>query len=258
MFRRGVCIALCLGSVAACSNEQKSLTPAQFYNEYAQRLCTDISPACLAPVSDCEVASVAYWRTRAAEAAAANRIFVPSNAEECLAKVSATFDPVRQGTVVKKADFQGEDAACSQVFRGTSTANQVCAVDVDCLGTSICDKGRCGTAKPVAANAGCANIGEYCPQGSYCGDSGGVLFCTAKVGLGAACSDAIPCVETLRCAGGICGPTLGTGEDCASDGDCSTDFCEPFAHKCAIDVRFANGSAACLAMGIPGATVSLP
>jgi hypothetical protein len=212
----------------------------------------------LVPVSDCEAASVTYWRARAAEAASANRIFVPGNAEKCLAKISSTFDPVKQGTVVKAADFQAEEGACSQVFRGTSTANQACAVEVDCLGVLICDKGRCGTGKAVGANAGCANIGEYCPAGYYCGDAGGVPFCTAKVSLGVACSDAVPCVESLRCSGGTCAATLGTGEVCASDQDCGSGFCEPFALRCATDVRFANGSAACLAMGIPGANAAVP
>jgi hypothetical protein len=42
---------------------------------------------------------------------------------------------------------------------------------------------------------------------------------------------------------------LGIGADCTVDQDCSSGFCEPYALKCAQDVRFANGSAACTAMG---------
>ena len=70
----------------------------------------------------------------------------------------------------------------------------------------------------------------------------------AKVGAMADCT-AAPCIETLRCAGGVCVARLDLVEACATDGDCSSGFCEPYARVCAQDIRFAPNSDACQAVG---------
>jgi len=66
--------------------------------------------------------------------------------------------------------------------------------------------------------------------------------------LAAAC-DSAPCLESLRCAGGICVSQFDIGEACTAGQECSTGFCEPYAHLCADYVGFAIHSAACQAMG---------
>lgn len=178
------------------------------------------------------------------------RDFIPSNGEACLAKVAEVYGKLNQGTVALSAvAIASMDDACANVYRGTITTNGPCAVDVDCFDGMICDKGKCGSARIVAAGQGCANIGELCPQGTYCGpDANNVLACLGKGRLGAPCSDAVPCQENLRCAAGACAVQLDVGVDCSVDQDCATGFCEPYAQKCAVDIRFANGSAACTAM----------
>ena len=137
---------------------------------------------------------------------------------------------------------------CSIVYRGKAARNQACAIDSDCTDGFTCDKAHCGIATQVGPGAGCANVGETCPVGYYCGDSTGIHSCEAKAMAKTACDDSTPCLESLRCAGGLCVDALPTGEICGMDQDCSTHFCEPYAGKCATDLRFANGSAACVAM----------
>jgi hypothetical protein len=147
--------------------------------------------------------------------------------------------------------MQAMDQACGDVYRGTVMANGPCTSDTDCFTGLICDKGYCGTTKMVAAGAQCNNIGETCPPGSFCSNATRIWLCTSKVSLGGACDDANPCLENLRCAAGSCVGQLDIGEVCTMDQDCSTGLCEPYAGLCAQDVRFANHSAACVAMGGP-------
>ena len=156
-----------------------------------------------------------------------------------------------EGQLVVLASSERQIQVCSDVYRGVVAANGPCLADADCVSGLICDKGYCGTATMVAQGAGCANIGDTCPQGFTCNNTTGPWICAVKAGLGGACSDTQPCLETFRCAAGACSVQLGIGADCAVDQDCSSNFCEPYAAMCATDVRFANGSAACTAMAGP-------
>jgi hypothetical protein len=146
--------------------------------------------------------------------------------------------------------------ACNDVYRGTIAANAPCpsGATADCMDGLVCDKGFCGLARPVA-QGGCANSGEYCQTDYYCSNASGAYFCTSKGGLGAVCGDSLPCLETLRCSAGICTTQLEIGDVCSVDQDCNpagtnsvdkAGFCDPFAFKCAQDLRFK--SEACNAM----------
>jgi hypothetical protein len=213
-------------------------------------------PACLVTAPTCTAVQVAEC-TGIAQINTGpdfHRDFQPANAEVCLNKVSSTYGKLKQGSVALSAtDIQAKDQACGDVYRGTVLANGPCKADADCLDGLICDvaKGFCGTSKLVAQGAGCANIGETCPPGSFCNAITGVWLCLSKASLGGACNDANPCLENLRCAAGTCVVQLGIGEQCTVDQDCSTGFCEPYAGLCAQDLRFAVHSSACVAMGGP-------
>jgi hypothetical protein len=61
------------------------------------------------------------------------------------------------------------------------------------------------------------------------------------------CNVGVPCLEDLRCVGGICTDRLAIGFDCQGDGDCASGFCEPFVLKCGTALRFAPETPACLA-----------
>ncbi len=238
-------------AVAGCGSGGVPITPTQFCNEFAQAVCDAVASACLVTHTACTSVQVTQCTANQVRAAAAGRDFLPPNAEACLSKVRDVYGKLNQGAVaLQAADVLAMDSTCSDTYRGSEVAFGPCSIDQDCVDGLICDKGFCGTSTTKAAGAQCANVGETCPQGFYCGaTTSGVLVCEAKLGVQAACDDANPCLEDLRCAGGVCAEQLGVGEACTSNQDCSTGFCEPYARKCANDIRFANGSAACLALG---------
>jgi hypothetical protein len=235
-------------ALAGCGSQSGPLTQTEYCNQYAQAVCAGVSPACLLTVPSCTAGRLDQCTAEAQSNA--TRDFIPPNAEACLNKVNAVYGKLKQGAVaLGAADIQAMNEVCGNVYRGTGLANGLCGIDADCLDPLICDKGYCGTARTVAQGAGCANIGETCPQGFYCSGATGIWVCAGKVGLGGVCDASNPCLENLRCMGGVCAVQLGIGASCTVDQDCDSGFCEPYAFKCAIDVRFANGSAACIAMG---------
>jgi hypothetical protein len=237
-------------SLAGCGSDTPSTTPTSYCQQYALRVCEAVSPACLMPTADCSANRLANCAAQEQNAAAAGLGFIPANADACLGKVSAVYGKLNQGSVaLQPSDLQILNGVCDQVYRGSSSANQACSADADCRSNLVCDKGYCGIASMVGQGEGCANVGEYCPPGFYCGNPTGVYVCMSKVALNGACDGSLPCLEGLSCVGGTCGTPLDIGYACTSDQDCGSEFCEPYAGKCAQDVRFANGSAACIAMG---------
>ena len=250
MNRRFVYLSMIV--LIGCNSQPGPLTQTEFCNKYAEDVCAGVVPACLVTAATCTDGRLAECTDVARSNA--GRDFIPANAEVCLNKVNGTYSKLKQGSVALSAtDIQAKDQACGDVYRGTVLANGPCKADADCLDGLICDvaKGFCGTSKLVAQGAGCANIGETCPSGSFCNAITGVWLCLSKAGLGGACNDANPCLENLRCAAGTCVVQLGIGEQCTVDQDCSTGFCEPYAGLCAQDLRFAVHSSACVAMGGP-------
>lgn len=250
------CLVLLVGPLLAssCGEDHKSLTPTEFSTQYAQDLCKAVSWACQIPEPTCTAGRLAARAALDQRAVLRGQTFVPANAENCLNQVNNVYGKTEQGAVALKAsDVQGAEQACRDVYRGAKVANEACGEDEDCVMGLICDfskgtaTGRCGAKTEVAAGGGCANIGEVCPRGSFCGGSTGVFVCQAKMDLAWPCSDTVPCLETLRCAGGLCVAQLGLGELCAVDQDCSTGFCDPYAKRCAGDLRFANGTPSCQA-----------
>jgi len=239
--------------VTSCNRDDRPMTRTEFCQDYSERECSDAASACLVPEVDCLTARQAACADRAQIEESALRSFDPTNAEACLSKVSAVFSVLDHNLAIVAKDYRTIDTACARVFHGNAGPNDTCGVNADCSGTLICDKGRCGTWRQVDPGAGCANIGEYCPQGYYCGVVSAVLVCTARPGLGAICSPEVACLEDLRCDSGLCTDRLAIGLACQNDGDCASGFCEPFASKCGTDVRFADGTPACQAYQPPSA-----
>jgi len=210
-------------ALAACNSQPPPLTPTEYCNQYAQDVCAGVSPICLIPQASCMTTQLQVCTLRAQENV--GRDFLPPNAAAHLGKVNAAYSRVQQDGSITASDFQAMEQARSRVYRGTIMANAACLSDADCLDGLICDKGFCGTLRVVAPGAQCANIGETCPQGSYCSNATGIWVCTQS--------------------------QLDFGEACSSDQDCSSGFCEPYAALCAQDVRFANGNPDCVAMKTP-------
>jgi hypothetical protein len=240
-------LSLALVAFAGCGSDKPPTTQTEYCATYAQEICAAVAPACLITESACTAGRLADCSVQAQQNS--RRDFIPSNADACLAKIGEVYGKLNQGAVaLTAAAIASIDDACANVYRGTQALNGPCEVDVDCLDGFICDKGFCGRAKVVAQGQGCANIGEICPPGSYCSGAAPVSLCVSKGRLGVSC-DSAPCMENLRCESGSCAVQLGVGVACSVDQDCATGFCEPYAKMCADDVRFANKSAACTAMG---------
>jgi hypothetical protein len=233
--------------VTSCNRDDRVMTLAEFCQSFSQRQCTNVARACLLPEADCLAVRQEACAAWAQDEQDLQRTFDPANTDACLSRVSAVFGLIEQNLAIDASNFRSIDTACERVFHGNARANEVCLVDADCSGTLNCDKGRCGSLRQVDPNAGCANTGEHCTKGYYCGGSSGVLLCTARPGLGAVCSEEVPCIENLRCDNGICADRLAIGFACQDDGECASGFCEPFALKCGADVRFAPGTPACQA-----------
>jgi hypothetical protein len=250
MYKLIFAAALAALVVSSCRQNDPPMTRSEFCQSYAERECNNVAPACLITESACTTVRQAWCTAwgQGEEDAVPPRSFDPQNADACLSRVSAVFGALNSNLAIQPNDYRSIAESCARVFHGNAPANDTCGVDADCSGSLICDKGHCGTSQQVDPNAGCANIGESCPQGYYCGAETGVSVCTVRPGLGAFCSASVPCLEDLRCdETGVCAARLPFGTVCQSDGDCASRFCEPFALKCGQDVRFADGSPACLA-----------
>jgi hypothetical protein len=254
------CLVLLLGPLLAsgCGEDNKTLTPTEFSSRYAQDMCNAISTACMVTETSCMAEQLSQRSQKDQDAVAKGRTFQPSNAQSCLDQVNNVYGKLQQGTVALKAsESQSLDLVCKDVYRGGRLANEACNADEDCIMGLICDAskgtptGRCGAKTEVSAGAGCANIGEVCPTGSYCGNSAGIFVCQPKMDLAMPCSATVPCIESLRCAGGLCLAQLALGEACTADQDCATGFCEPYEKLCAGDLRFAHGTLACSNMAGP-------
>jgi len=224
-------------------------TSVQFCQEYSSRECKNVATACNFPEGDCLSSRAAACTTWAEQSETAGRVFVPANAGPCLNRVEQVFDVLKNSLAIDASDYRSIGTACKRVFQGSAGANEPCTVDEDCEDSLICDKGLCGTAQMVRAESACANIGEYCPGGYFCSGGSGneIWLCTVRNSANSACDGTAPCMETLRCASGVCTARLAIGLSCEMDSDCSSGFCEPFAQKCGTDVRFADGTPACQA-----------
>lgn len=247
---------------AACQREDAATTVEAFCADRAQAECERLQGPCALPALD---VCVATRRRACAEWATVLNVgmhkFRSQRTRECLDKVRLTL-----GASVPVAAIDDVDATCARVFEGAATVNATCAYDFDCVSPLTCDGikgGLCSTRREVVSGGGCANPGEVCRAGEFCGplvtaQGTTLLVCTARSGLGAACSSARPCLETLRCLpDGACGPRLGIGNACASDDDCATSFCDPYVRVCADGLHFAPGSASCVTFagqGVGGGT----
>lgn len=236
------------GALAAGCGRGDSMTEEEFCQEVARRECGKVATICGTPVESCGLVRAAVCRETAAQARAGGRVYNPAGADGCLDRISDVY----QTLPIFPQALKDLDEVCARVFRGAAHASQPCMVDYDCDKNLVCDKGRCGTPKTVAAGAGCANIGERCPSGQYCSNASAVYVCTKRQDRGQTCAPALPCLERYRCAG-TCVERLPSGVACERDDDCETAYCNPYgAPRCVAGLTFSPDSPSCLAyMGAP-------
>jgi hypothetical protein len=238
---RASVICVLLVGIGGCGRGDEVMTEQEFCQEYARRECAKVGVHCVsANPGACETMRTAACREFADRSRSNARMYNPANTGPCLRKVTDVYG-------MSLISAQELDEVCSRVFQGMARANEACTVDYDCEKDLICDKGRCGTRKVVAASAGCANIGEVCPMGQYCGLVMGVHSCVTRQDKGRPCSTSEPCKEAFRCAG-TCVDRLPIGMACTSHDECASGFCNPYVERiCAPGLSFGLGSHACKA-----------
>jgi hypothetical protein len=156
--------------VAGCGKLGDDMTEAQFCKEYAKRECARVGAFCSFDAALCEPSRTTNCMAMAANSTSATRKFNPDRTDRCLDQVNKAYATLP----IDAAKLNDLANACERVFEGTAKANQDCAIDYDCQGDLICDKGRCGTRRVVAAGGGCADIHEVCQPAPAAGDGDGL------------------------------------------------------------------------------------
>lgn len=239
---RVVTAALVIGGAAGCGGGDDGLSEDEFCQEYARRECTGAGIFCGFPMESCLAVRAQACRDESAKMKGPTRPYVAANVGRCLDLVKAAYDK----PPILAATMKSLKEACARVFQGSTKAIQPCTIDYECEKDLICDKGRCGARREVAAAGQCANVGEICPAGEFCKRSPDIWICGRRQDMGAACSAADPCLERLRCVG-TCQPRVAAGGVCATADDCETGYCDEFARLCLPGLSFATGSDSCRA-----------
>lgn len=164
------------------------------------------------------------------------RVFREGKGAKCVAESKRLFT-----SIITAANWQSLRETCSRTFEGVAKANEPCTIALDCEDKLICDKGFCGQAKPVAADAGCSNPGEQCGAGQFCSKMDAFYKCTARGALDTVCDATKLCAENLRCVLGACKERLAMGDACVGDVDCAVGLvCDPFIGKCSSTINLAS------------------
>lgn len=209
------------------------LTTADFCMQKATRECTGIAANCGASMTACQAKRLAACTTfvNAIQASVVVRPFRPENIANCVNMAQSVYSKA----TITPADLAPLDTACNRVFSGKLAVNAACmSSDYECDVGLICDPVLLVCAKQtVVTGMYCGNPGETCPTGKSCTApaGGGTRQCTARAGSGESCSDATPCLETLRCDATSmkCATKAAVSEACTTDDDCaaSAPYCDP-------------------------------
>jgi hypothetical protein len=235
-------------ALVACSSDdagERYPSPDSFCSAKAEAECEGVAAQCGASLDACKDRRVVVCTDAANAAIGSGRQYKAPLAEGCIEKTRALFD--LKTLPPDKEDEQSE--ACERVFEGQTAKNASCGGDYECSADLVCDKGVCATEVVKSIDEGCANPGEVCDKGSYCGQVESLTRCLAKKSEGDLCTADVPCKEELRCAG-TCRAKYAPGEVCATSAECSdaAPYCEPTQKKC-IAKSFAAGTAACKEFG---------
>jgi hypothetical protein len=242
----------------------KPLTEDEFCTQKAGKECNKVVDSCsITSATDCQTARKKVctdWIAAIKAVPGTPRIFTPANVGACLNKAGAVYAQ----TLIKPADLADLDDVCNYVFQGNvaKLSGTTCMVNYDCKdrGATICDKGQCADKSVKPLNAQCSDFGAVCQPSQYCTMMGVAMKCVDKIAKGGTCSAAIPCIDTLRCTGGMCEDKLKLNDPCCTDDDCPTTapYCNPYAsYECTNGLSFATHSPSCVPFGDTNATAAV-
>lgn len=228
----------------------------------AQAECAGVSTNCTVTVDACVAKRKAFWTADAATKP--GRTYTAGLAEGCIDAWKALFvNMTVQATQVDPHTAGSPADKCERVFQGAVADKDPCQTDYDCKGDLVCttfgtltaaSTKRCASRRTVAAGQGCANPGEVCDKGYYCGSEKDVPTCVAKSALNADCGAAKPCAEDFRCDTTKCVDRTKSGQDCTNSDECvsTAPYCAPVnatKRVCAPTLQFARGAADCFDFG---------
>ncbi len=236
-----------------------ALTQSDFCSKKAEAECKGVATKCVATTDACKAVRVATCNAFALEQqmnpSALARPFRPELAQDCLNKTTAVYAK----PTITPADRLPMEIACARVFSGKkkdTDTDKTCINDYECDASQICDLGfgLCAVKKSVAGMANCNNPGDVCPATEYC-NTATPRDCVARPTVGMPCSPpAIPCLDTQRCAAGVCAERVGIGMTCGSDSDCKPEapYCDSYSGKiCVAGFTPSTGVPECV-MGFGG------
>jgi hypothetical protein len=258
MVARPVALLLGLGLAPACGVlDDKPKSVGDFCLEYAKRECGPTAAICSRSAAECEpIRRAACMAFVAPLQDGAGRVFRSDNAEGCLEQLEETY----KKSLITAADLASLRSKCDRVVEGAGVANASCGAHQDCRSPLVCDKGRCGPERVVAAGANCANPGEVCQPTEYCKTADGLSVCAARGDKNAACSATLPCKPSFRCgAAATCADKAAANAPCTIDDECATGYCNPYApasvgNTCLPGLSFSPFSPSCEAYFGPSPT----
>jgi hypothetical protein len=247
----------------ACTNKVTPAYPdtASFCTAKAKAIC-QVAKLCLIDASTCEAYQDGLCNQAAQQAMAMRtRVYSADNAKACVDAVSGAY-----GNGASSVDFNTlSDLAteCERVYTGNAPSTSTCTSDYDCASDLICSPSApdsatqvCAMPTQVAANHFCLNPGSVCEANTYCAKqpSNGLWLCSPAAESGASCGDATPCVDSQRCAGGLCQPRAALKEHCNTNADCdpTAGYCDPaLGYVCTTGLTFAGGAPDCEGLTMP-------
>jgi hypothetical protein len=209
-------------TLVACGADdvgEKYPSTESFCSTLAEEECTAVAlNPCSATVDACKTKRTQTCQAGAAAVSGQGRSYSAPGAEACITKTkellaARNIDPAKATETAQ---------LCERVYTGTKARTQTCATDFECQNGLVCSQGVCFEKTAKNVDEPCGNPGDVCGAGTYCGVKGAAKFCVARPGANGQCSADAPCLESLRCSGGVCLQRYQVNQGCQTSDDCVT------------------------------------
>ncbi len=147
-------------------------------------------------------------------------------------------------------------AAAGQPCGQATTTNLACAHGLDCLSDNGTDPPTCLATSVIPVGGACASgvtPGSHCATGATCASASSganANVCTRLPTQGEPCLDGAACHSGLTCVSAVCTARVGVGGACTTGSECQPQlFCDSNTQKCA-NYTVAQATASCSGEGI--------